>query len=403
MASISKLKNIPYGFFQSFSKNLPRYSCRELESLHKEITASPDYDGHEAIFFSTHCDDVYLAFIHNTNRGLGHGGARLRRYDTVDELMNDGLRLSKGMSYKNALADLNWGGGKAIIHTNKKTDKGLKNFAKFISRLDGCYYTAEDLNLGTRDMDLIHNHTRYVTCVSRGIGGSGNPSRYTANGVVSALDQVIEYRGMDYQDLVIGIEGIGNVGSQILKYVIERRPRKIFIQDTDQDKLDIYKYRYSGLFGIEVSENVIEEDIDVYMPCALGSTLNPQTIPHLKDTIICGAANNQLQDDSCAELLHRINADYIPDYLVNRMGIVNCANELNGYLEDDELINRHFDPGYPHSIPANVKRILSRDCTDNLSSIRKLSTEMLGFSLPNSRRAKLIMEQICQKMIRGTF
>jgi len=233
--TFTKNNSIRYrGFIQNFDSTVYSSSCINMDKINKNIRKSSNFDNHEAVFFECGKDYMFAVFVHNTNRGLSQGGARFyNEYKDIYELIDDGLRLSKGMTYKNALAGLDWGGGKGIICAPNKTPELLQKYGCFISSLNGCYYTAEDVGLNTEDVTHIYNKCRYTTCIPEVYGGSGNPSMYTAKGVVTAIDTVLNNRDERIEDMTVGIEGLGNVGKIVLEEIIDRNPKKIVVSETN--------------------------------------------------------------------------------------------------------------------------------------------------------------------------
>jgi len=329
-------------------------SSSAFQNLTNFIANSPDYHQHEGIFWQI--DEVskslYVAAIHRTNRGSGQGGTRMKQYDTTEALFTDAMRLAKGMTDKNACAGLWWGGGKSVIHPsqNPRVLQGedrehvFASFGRFIASLNGVYVCAEDMNTTPEDMRVIHTNNRYCTCVPVEIGGSSNPSGFTARGVFKGLLAGVHFidgkkednTNLDLTGKHVLIQGAGNVGWVLMEQIVDAGG-KVTVFDIS----DITKQKIRDVYTTE--QVVIEDDLDtfygleadVFAPCAIGAILNDTTIPRLKVKMIAGAANNQLQDPIAhAEALHECGILYLPDFIINRMGIVNCANEQYGYLLD---------------------------------------------------------------------
>jgi glutamate dehydrogenase/leucine dehydrogenase len=305
------------------------------------------------------------AFVHRTNRGQSAGGVRYWNYDTVEDFMRDGLRLAKGMTHKNALAGLWWGGGKGIIVQNPKIDKYdektreaiYKSYGEFMTSLNGCYVTAEDVGTNVTDMANIFSKTRFTTCIPPELGGSGNPSVPTARGVISGMEAALKFLNDETLDgKTVAVQGAGNVGSPLIEFLFERNVKKVIAADINEKNINAVKEKFAGknLDASVVGKNdnsILFTECDILAPCATGAIINEKTIPNIKAKIICGAANNQLEDGERdgKELLKR-NILYVPDFLTNRMGIVNCANEQYGYVNNDDAINQHFSKKWKHSI-----------------------------------------------------
>lgn len=320
---------------------------------------SRDFDGHEGCFFEIGRDSDHLltAFVHHTRRGQGAGGLRNWHYDSLEDLVRDGLRLSRGMGHKNALAGLWWGGGKGIVARRPGADYRdpelraaiYRDYGRFVTELRGCYITAEDVGTRPADMEHVFETTRHATCIPPRVGGSGNPSGLTAKGVVVAMEAALESQGRgSLEGKTIAVQGLGNVASFMIEELLQRGVARIVASDIQQEVVDRAVARF-GDSRVEArvsapeDASILADACDVLAPCAVGAVLNPRTIPTLKTPIVCGAANNQLEDPARdAELLAQANILYVPDFLANRMGIVNCANEAYGVFPGDPAIAAHL-------------------------------------------------------------
>ena len=350
-----------------------------------------DYQEHEGIFLEIGEESGALlgAFVHNSVRGQAAGGVRYWPYDTFDNFLYDGIRLAKGMTHKNALAGLWWGGGKGVIAHSKNVDhrdpdvrkRVYRDFGKLMTALRGCYVTAEDAGTHTGDMLHVHSASRFTTCIPETIGGSGNPSVPTARGVLSAIEGALDHRGMgSISGKTIAIQGIGNVGAPLAQMLVDKGARRIIASDTDPHRKDALEASAShSKFEIRIIEphdmRILSEQADVVAPCAHGATLNEQTIPSICAPIVCGAANNQLKVP--AQDGPRLSArgiTYVPDFLANRMGIVNCANEQYGYVPSDEAFDRHLGRDWEHSIYLLTRKILANaDRTGNAADVEAVA------------------------------
>lgn len=333
-----------------------------------------DFNTHEGIFVqvSSKYDTLLGAFIHRTNRGQAAGGVRYWSYDDMESYLRDGLRLGVGMTYKNALAGLWWGGGKGVMAHNPdiyKLDPDIREFlykeyGEFMTSLNGCYVTAEDVGTNVKDMANIFSKTRYTTCIPHELGGSGNPSVPTARGVVAGMEAALEFNSDTLEGKTIAVQGMGNVGAPLIKFLFEKNVSKIIAWDIFPELVDKVKEDFSGnnLEAYVVKRNDFSffgTECDILSTNATGACLNPQTIPMIKAKIVCGAANNQLEDPEHDDmLLHERGILYIPDFLTNRMGIVNCADESAGYLPHDPLIERHLSKDYKYSIHQMTLNVL---------------------------------------------
>ena len=292
--------------------------------------------GHEEIVYCSDSNTGLKAIIaiHNTTIGPALGGCRMWNYNSEKEALDDVLRLSRGMSYKAAIAGLNLGGGKAVIIGDSKISKNeilFRSFGRFVQGLAGRYITAEDVGTSVKDMEWVRMETEYVTGLSRALGGGGDPGPVTALGTYSGICATVK-KHLDKDsltDLKIAIQGVGHVGYHLTKYLTEAGA-KVLVSDLDQEALKLVV----NDFGVKVVDidKIYNADIDIYSPCAMGSTLNDETIPKLKCAIVAGSANNQLRDEiKHSQMLKDRGILYAPDYAINSGGLINCANEIQGY------------------------------------------------------------------------
>lgn len=348
----------------------------DLAQLATAITANTrDFARHEAMFLQVGPTSgaLFGAFLHDTRRGQGAGGVRHWRYARLDQLITDGLRLSRGMGRKNALAGLWWGGGKGVIAAGETPSTGsqrqtlFREYGQFISSLRGLYVTAEDVGTTPDDIAEIHHTTRHVTCVPPIIGGSGNPSIRTAEGVVRAMEGALDFLGLgDLQGKRIAMQGTGNVGNAMIGFLLERGVKSIVAAEISPALRDraLSTHGDSRLQVRLVAADdmtIHGEECDVFAPCALGGGLGPESIGLLRARLVCGAANNQLLDDNRDGLdLSARGIAFVPDFVANRMGIVNCANEQYGFFPGDPAITRHFSRDWEHSVFNVTQRVLRR-------------------------------------------
>ncbi|WP_059104908.1 Glu/Leu/Phe/Val family dehydrogenase [Shouchella shacheensis] len=274
--------------------------------------------------------------IHDTTLGPALGGTRMWNYDSEEAAFEDVLRLSRGMTYKNAAAGLNLGGGKAVIIGDARKDKNeamFRAFGRYIQGLNGRYITAEDVGTTVEDMDTIHEETDYVTGISQAFGASGNPSPVTAYGVYVGMKAAARagLGSEDFAGKTIAVQGVGNVAYQLCNYLHEDGAHLI-VTDIHKPSVD----RAVEDFGAKAveTEDIYSVNADVFAPCALGGVINDDTLGKLKASVIAGAANNQLQDDAHGEKLKEMGIAYAPDYVINAGGVINVADELNGYNRD---------------------------------------------------------------------
>ncbi|WP_121665634.1 Glu/Leu/Phe/Val family dehydrogenase [Mesonia aquimarina] len=294
------------------------------------------FDDHEQVVFCNDKDTGLKAIIgiHNTVLGPALGGTRMWNYQSEWEALNDVLRLSRGMTFKSAVTGLNLGGGKAVIIGDAKTQKTpelMRRFGKFVDSLSGKYITAEDVGMETSDMDTVREVTKHVSGISESKGGSGNPSPVTAYGVYMGMKAASKFKfGSDnLAGKKVIVQGIGHVGETLVKYITEEGGN-VIISDINQERLE----EVSKTYGATIYEgsDLYSEDVDIYAPCALGATVNDETIGRLRAKVIAGAANNQLaQEVTHGELLKQKGIVYAPDFLINAGGIINVYAEIEGY------------------------------------------------------------------------
>jgi len=339
--------------------------------------SSIDFEQHEGIFIqiSSKYDMLLGAFVHRTNRGQAAGGVRYWDYENMLGYFSDGLRLAKGMTHKNALAGLWWGGGKGVMAHNSEFDKTsidvrkfiYKEYGEFMTSLNGCYVTAEDVGTSVEDMANIFSNTRFTTCIPNSIGGSGNPSIPTAKGVVAGMEAALDFISeSSLKDKTIAVQGLGHVATPLIKFLFESKVEKVIACDIFLDVVESAKVEFSGYnFEAKLVEksdtSILETECDILVPCATGAILDSNTIPKIKAKIICGAANNQLADpEKDDKTLMDKGTIYVPDFLTNRMGIVNCADEQAGYVNNDPLIQRHLSKDWVFSIHRTTLLMLKK-------------------------------------------
>ena len=348
----------------------------EIDALRAFIDTDPrDAHEHESAFLASgrRTGVLMAAFLHWTDRGQGAGGVRHWRYDDLESLVRDGLRLSCGMTRKNALAGLWWGGGKGILAaTDRSRDPewrraAYQDYGDFMSDLRGLYVTAEDVGTRPDDMRAIFERTRHVTCIPPELGGSGNPSHFTARGVVCAMEGALAELGHgELAGKRVVMQGAGNVATFMMEELLARDVASILATDISEPRLSAVRQRIPDerltlRCDDPKDRSVFGEACDVFAPNALGGVLNPDTIPMLKTDLVCGAANNQLLDESRdAALLAQRGITYVPDFLANRMGIVNCADEASGRLPDDPAILRHLGRDWDNAVYVVTRRVLAR-------------------------------------------
>lgn len=350
-------------------------SHEQLKPIAEFIQNDRDFMQHEGLFFqiTQKYDTLQGAFVHRTCRGQGAGGVRYWQYSTMEDYLRDGLRLSKGMTRKNALAGLWWGGGKGVMAHNPEIDKNdpeirasiYKEYGDLLTSIRGCYVTAEDVGTNVDDMANIFSRTRFTTCIPGNLGGSGNPSIPTARGVICGMEAALEFNHEGtLAGKIVTVQGMGNVGGTLVRYLFEKKVEKVIACDINPEivgqlKSELMRDDLEAKIVKRGDDSILAADCDILAPCATGAILNPGTIPEIKATIVCGAANNQLEDsERDDQLLHEEGILYVPDFLANRMGIVNCANEQYGFISEDPFFDKHLSGEWEHSIHQTILLIL---------------------------------------------
>jgi len=290
---------------------------------------------HEQVVF---CSDPNVGLkaiiaIHNTALGPALGGTRMWNYKTEEEALVDVLRLSKGMTYKASAAGLNLGGGKAVIIGDSKTQKTealFRAFGHFVNSLNGKYITAEDVGTCETDMEYIFMETPWVTGIPKDFGGSGDPSPYTAHGVLMGIKAACQEKLStdSLKGVRIAVQGLGNVGSNLVKYLVDE---KAIVTVTDIDPVRVKKH--VELYGVKSvdPDQILNVDCDVFAPCAMGAIINDQSLKTMKCKIVAGGANNQLAEPRHGDHLKEVGILYAPDYVINAGGLMNVFVELEGY------------------------------------------------------------------------
>jgi leucine dehydrogenase len=278
--------------------------------------------------------------IHNTTLGPALGGTRMWTYASDFDALKDVLRLSRGMTYKAAVAGLNLGGGKAVVIGDPRTDKTeamFRAFGRYVEGLGGRYITAEDVGTSLQEMVWIRSETKYVTGIPVELGGSGDPSPVTALGTYVGIkaSAAVKYGSDSLGGKKVMIQGAGHVASTLAKH-LARDGAKVMVSDIYADKANSLA-RETGATVID-PDKVYSVECDIFAPAALGAIINDETIPQLKCSIIAGPANNQLADEERhAEELKKRGILFAPDYVINAGGLINVANELEGYSQSRAL------------------------------------------------------------------
>lgn len=346
--------------------------------------------GHEEVVFFSEpsCNLKAIVAIHDTTLGPALGGTRMWQYATEEEALEDVLRLSKGMTYKAAVSGLNLGGGKAVIIGDPKKDKSealFRAYGRYLESLNGRYISAEDVNISVHDIDHIYTETNYVCGVDKAHGGSGNPAPYTALGVFRGIQASAfkTWGERSLKDRVIALQGVGSVGTELAKLITEDGGRIIFT-DISEENVERFKNEFPNAEYV-APEGIYDVNMDIYAPCALGATINDNTINRIKCKVVAGAANNQLAEDRHGQELKDKGILYAPDYLINAGGLMNVSIEFEGWndVKSRRMVDTIFDTTLDIFKIAEDENIPVSKATDllaerRLDAMKKIQTTYLG-------------------------
>jgi leucine dehydrogenase len=305
-----------------------------------------------------------IVAVHSTALGPAVGGCRFFPYPDQATATLDALRLAEGMTLKSAAAGLDLGGGKSVIIGDPavvKTPQLLAAFATVLDRLDGQYYTAEDVGTSTADMDFLRSLTPYALGVSTDRGGAGDPSPYTSRGIVAAMRAGWEASSGagSLSGVRVVVQGAGKVGADVARLAAADGAHVLIADVATERAVQIA----AEIGGVAIApELALVTECEILSPCALGGIINDETLPHLRCEMICGAANNQLEDDEASLVLQARNIDYVPDFIANAGGIIAIAEERNG-----------FDPGRAMALAEGigdvVREIVAEARRENRSAL----------------------------------
>jgi leucine dehydrogenase len=323
--------------------------------------------GHEQVVFCQNRAAGLKAIIaiHDTTLGPALGGLRMRPYANTEDALRDALRLSRTMTYKNALAGLNVGGGKAVIIGDPRNDKSevlFRAFGRQVDALGGRYITAEDAGTDVNDMEHIYLESEYVTGVHQSHGGSGDPAPFTAYGALQALMASVN-RKFGHEEIgriSIAVQGLGHIGMELAK-LLRERGAKLYVTDLDP----VLVQRAVTEYGAEAvaPDAIYETAADVLAPCAVEGVIDSAIAQRLKAKVICGTANNQLASHAIGDELYQRGVLWAPDYAVNAGGVMNVSLEIDGY-------NRERAMRLIRSIYHNVGKIYDKSERDGISTQR---------------------------------
>lgn len=331
--------------------------------------AMPEFDAHERVIFGH--DEASglraIVAIHSTALGPGAGGCRMWAYESTDDAVKDVLRLSRGMSYKNAMANLRFGGGKAVIIGNAQRDKTpalFEAFGKLIDSIGGSYVTAEDVGTTTADMEIVARRTKFVCGrPSRPGEAGGDPSPKTALGVHLGIKAAVKFRlgRSDLQGLKVAVQGVGGVGYHLCR-LLAAEGAQILAADVRPAAVERVRDEFKA--KPVATDAILAQDVDVVAPCALGAIFDSRSIAQLRAKVIAGAANNQLAEDRHGEELQRAQILYAPDYVINAGGIISVSHEYYGGSTDaridadiqgiPERLTEIFERARRESLPTNI-------------------------------------------------
>lgn len=310
-----------------------------------DVFAHREFDSHENVVFAHDRATGLRAIvaIHSTRLGPATGGCRVWRYSTNSLALEDALRLSRGMTYKNAIAGLDLGGGKAVIllgEGQSKSPELMRAFGRAVEQLAGRYITAEDVGATAADMAEVRTSTRFVAGLADGRFASGEPGPITAQGVFNALEfaSLHRLRRTSLQQVTVAVQGLGSVGMQLC-HLLHQAGARLIVTDPNRDRVAEAAYKFGASLG-EV-DGFHRTPCDVYAPCALGGGLDAQTIPDLGAAVVAGAANNQLKVPENADDLHQRGILYLPDFMINAGGIISVAAEI-AEVDRVDWVARHM-------------------------------------------------------------
>jgi len=324
-----------------------------------------EFDDHEQVVFVNDAKSGLKAIIavHNTHLGPALGGCRMWPYDSDQAALTDVLRLSKGMSYKSAIAGLSLGGGKCVILGNPRKDKTpelLRALGRAIEGLSGAYITAEDSGTSVADMITISECTQYASGFVAERQHAGDPSPSTALGVFVGLKASVkqQFNRSDLKGLTVAVQGVGNVGRHLCRY-LKDAGAQLIVTDIFAENVDIAVNEF-GATAVAPDE-IYAVEADVFAPCAMGGILNDENLNQLKAKVIAGAANNQLANPEVLETIRSKNILYAPDYVINAGGIIDIAYQRNG--RDEAALTAHIE-----SIGTTLSSIYQRAVQTNLAT-----------------------------------
>ncbi len=337
-----------------------------------EIIEKVTNTDHERVLLGRDPQSGYsgIIAIHSTALGPAVGGTRFWNYENEEEALIDALRLSRGMTYKTAVAGLPLGGGKSIIIANSSANREaiLRAHGRFVETLKGSYVTAEDVGTSPADMEVVRLETRHVAGL---LGRSGDPSPKTARGVFRAIEASTKYlwNTSELSGLTVAVQGCGHVGYHLAK-LLHESGAKLIVTDVDEQSVSRVVEEFSA-HRVQPGE-IYNVSADIFAPCALGGVMNDETIPLLKVQIVAGAANNQLSEERHGEMLRERNILYAPDYVANVGGVFNGCTELLGWeaARAEKKIDEIYDTILTIYENAKAQGISTNNAADRLAESR---------------------------------
>lgn len=328
-----------------------------------EISSHPDFDQHEKVVCCENDSLTAIIAVHNTKLGPATGGCRIYPYANTEAALTDVLRLSRGMTYKSAMAGVAFGGGKSVIIADPRNDKSddlLHAFGEFVDSFAGQYIAAEDSGSTVSDIARMAERTAHVLGCRSDEQFGGDPSPVTAQGVFIGIREAVRFRfGTDLKDIRVAIQGVGNVGFHLARLLIDAGAR-VLVADVNRERM----IRAVNELGAQACalESIAASQVEVLAPCALGGAINPQNVDGIRAEIVAGAANNQLASPAMGETLRQRGILYAPDYVINAGGIIDIYYQHKG-VRDLEPISCHLD-----KIRSNLSAIFEASRTRGLAT-----------------------------------
>lgn len=329
--------------------------------------------------------------IHDTTLGPALGGARMFPYEREEDAILDVLRLSEGMSYKSAMAGLPLGGGKCVIIGNPRTDKTPELFhalGRAINKLGGRYITAEDVGTMISDIVEVRETSTFVAGLPRELGGGGDPSPWTALGVVRGIEACATavWGSSSLAGKRVAIQGLGKVGYALAELLV-RRGAELIVCDMNE-KVLLKAQAELGATVVDL-EDIYSVEADIFAPCAMGAVLNSDTIPQLQVVIVAGSANNQLAEPCHGEMLRKRGIVYAPDYVINSGGVINVATELEATGYNETVARRRVMAVYDN-VMAVIQRAQAEGIATNIAADREAKQRIAQSKAALLQRPQLV-------------